>query len=186
MSSFVHTPCPGSTYFLTLRLADPCGDTLVRHIADLRRAMRHTLDRHPFQIDAIVVLPSVIHTIWTLPPDAAGCRTRIGVFKSRFSRAMPMPQNRTPAQIARGEKGIWQRRFWEHQIRDRDDLNRHRDLVYLSPVEAGLVTHPQEWPHSSLHRDLKNGPPAPDPSRFAAVALHPNRPSDQSRLSALQ
>lgn len=161
MPNFIHRRRTGGTYFFTIRLANPQDDALVRRIADLRRAMRHTLKHHPFRIDAIAVLPAVIHTIWTLPGDSADYPNRIGMLKSRFSRALPMPPHRTPAQIARGEKGIWQRRYWEHEIRDRADFNRHRDLIHIAPVQAGLVARPQDWPHSSLHRDLKRGLPAP-------------------------
>lgn len=94
----------GGTYFFTVRLADAESDALVRCIADLRRAMRHTLNHHPLRIDAIAVLPAVIHTIWTLPADRAGYSNRIGMLKAKFSRSMPMPGHRTPAQIARGKR----------------------------------------------------------------------------------
>lgn len=160
MPACLHRRRPGGTYFFTIRLADRNDDALVRRIAELRRAMRHRLKHHPFRIDAITVLPSVIHTIWTLPADSAGYPNRIGMLKARFSRALPMPPHLTPAQIARGEKGIWQRRFWEHEIRDSADFNRHRDLIYLAPVQAGLAAQPQDWPHCSLHRDLRRGMPA--------------------------
>ncbi|QFT60324.1 hypothetical protein FIU94_15960 [Sulfitobacter sp. THAF37] len=168
----------GGTYFFTVRLADAESDALVRCIADLRRAMRHTLNHHPLRIDAIAVLPAVIHTIWTLPADRAGYSNRIGMLKAKFSRSMPMPGHRTPAQIARGEKGIWQRRFWEHRICDQADFDRHRDLVHLSPVHAGLVQKPQDWPHSSVHRDLRRGvqPPDFDPAAF------PPRPATRRDL----
>jgi len=105
MPACLHSSRPGGTYFFTIRLADRNDDALVRRIAELRRAMRHRLKHHPFRIDAITVLPSVIHTIWTLPADSAGYPNRIGMLKARFSRALPMPPHRTPAQIARGEKG---------------------------------------------------------------------------------
>ena len=163
---------PGGTFFFTIRLADRNGDLLNRHITDLRRAVRHTLARHPFRIDAITVLPAVIHTIWTLPAGTSDYSNRIGMLKSRFSRAMPMPAHRSQTQIARGEKGVWQRRFWEHQIRDETDFARHRDLIYLSPVHAGLCPRPQDWPFTSLHRDLKHGLPAPAPIGHGAAGLH--------------
>ncbi|APE43086.1 hypothetical protein BOO69_06410 [Sulfitobacter alexandrii] len=152
----------GGTYFFTIRLAQPGDDLLTRRVDDLRRAVRQTFVHHPFRIDAIAVLPSVIHTVWTLPEDRAGLAIRIGMVKAKFSRNMPFPAHRTPGQIARGEKGIWQRRFWEHRITDHADFARHRDLVHLSPVHAGLVTRPEDWAHSSIHRDLRRGQPIPD------------------------
>ena len=100
---------PGGTYFFTLRLARRDGDLLTRHVGKLRSAMRYTMDHHGFRIDEIAVLPDVIHTIWTLPTDTANYPVRLGMLKSRFSRFMPAPAYRTPDQIRRGEKGIWQR-----------------------------------------------------------------------------
>jgi len=157
MSENAHNPEPGGTYFFTIRLADPGSDLLILKISDLRHAMREIKQRHPFHIDAITVLPSVIHTIWTLQDGATDYPNRIGMLKSKFSRRQPMPPHRPPTQIKRGEKAIWQRRTWEHQIQDTADLTRHRNLVYHSPVHAGLCATPQDWPHTSLHRDLASG-----------------------------
>lgn len=163
MPSYLRRRTKGATYFFTLRLARRGDDLLLREVDALRGAMRETLARYPFTIDAICVLPDVVHMIWTLPPQDGNYASRIGMLKSRFSRAMPMPAQRTPAQIRRAEKGIWQRRFWEHQIRDAEDFERHRAMIYLSPVQAGLCATPQAWAHTSLHRDLAAGmaPPAP-------------------------
>ncbi|MGJ8618032.1 MAG: REP-associated tyrosine transposase [Sulfitobacter sp.] len=172
MSDYIRRRSPGGTFFFTIRLADRNSDLLIRQITDLRRAMRGTLERHPFHIDAIAVLPSVIHTIWTLPDGDSDYPNRVGMLKSRFSRSQPMPAHRTLTQIRRGEKAIWQRRYWEHQIRDAADLARHRDLIYQSPVHAGLCPTPQDWPHSSLHRDLAKGAPAPQPIGHGAARLH--------------
>lgn len=148
---------PRATYFLTIRLAERRSDLLLHQINVLRHAMRATLNRHPFRIDAITVLPATLHMIWRLPAGDDTCPARIAMLKSRFSRGCPMPPHRSLAQIQRGEKGIWQRRHWEHVIGDADDLARHRRLIYLAPVHAGLCTQPQDWPHSSLHRDLRQG-----------------------------
>ena len=147
----------GSSYFFTIRLAFGLDGLLTRRIGDLRQAMRHTLARHPFRIDAIAVLPDVIHTLWTLPEGDNGYANRIGMLKGRFSRMQQMPIHRTPGQIRRGEKGIWQRRYWEHRILDQQDFDRHRDLIHLSPVHAGLCVRPQDWQFSSVHRDLRKG-----------------------------
>tara|TARA_R110002049_G_scaffold23545_2_gene83230 strand:- start:42903 stop:43481 length:579 start_codon:yes stop_codon:yes gene_type:complete len=179
---------PGGTYFLTLRLAERGGDLLVQRIALLRRAMRETLARHPFQINAIAVLPDVIHTIWTLPAGDSGYPNRIGMWKSRFSRGVPMPAHRSLAQIKRGEKGIWQRRYWQHQIRDAADFARHRDLIYLSPVHAGLCLRPQDWQFTSLHRDLARGAAQmPDLTTWGDAAplhlAHPPRAVQERRLA---
>lgn len=175
MSEYIRRRSPGGTFFFTIRLADRTSDLLVREISALRQAMRATKHHHAFHIDAIVILPSVIHTILTLPEGDSDYPNRVGMLKSKFSRGQPMPAHRTLNQIKRGEKGIWQRRYWEHQIRDAADFARHRDLIYQSPVHAGLCATPQDWPHSSLHRDLIKGdiPPAPQGQGAARVYVTP-------------
>ncbi|MEP5730156.1 MAG: transposase [Sulfitobacter sp.] len=171
MPNYIRRRVPGATYFFTIRLADRASDLLVHQISVLRRSMRDTKARFPFEIDAITVLPATIHMLCTLPEQDTAFPARIAMLKSRFSRAMPMPANRTLSQIRRGEKGIWQKRYWEHHIRDAQDLSRHRDLIYLSPVHAGLCATPQAWPHTSLHRDLKQGHPAPAAIGHGAAQL---------------
>lgn len=141
-----------NSYFFTLRLARRNDDALLRHISALRQAMRETLARKPFRIDAIAVLPDVIHTAWTLPPSDHDYANRIGMWKGRFSRHLPPTPHRSLRQIKRGEKGIWQRRFWEHRIRDHADFERHCDLVHLSPVHTGYCERPEAWPYSSYTR----------------------------------
>lgn len=139
-------------YFFILRLARRDDDALLRHISALRHAMRETLARKPFQIDAIAILPDVIHTVWTLPQGDHDYANRIGMWKGRFSRHLPPAPHRSLRQIKRGEKGIWQRRFWKHRIRDHADFERHCDLVHLSPVHAGFCQRPEAWPYSSYAR----------------------------------
>lgn len=175
MSDHIPSGPKGATYFFTIRLAERHSDLLIRQIAPLRCAMRATLQSYPFRIEAITILPAVIHTLWTLPAGDSNYPVRIAMLKSRFSRSQPMPANRSLAQIKRGEKAIWQRRFWEHEIRDSDDFNRHRDLIYLSPVHAGLCPRPQDWPHTSLHRDLRQATPAP--TDYMRSARQPRDPA---------
>ena len=141
------------SYFFTLRLARRGDDALLRRISQLRQAMRETLKCKPFRIDAIAVLPDVIHTIWTLPVGDSDYARRIGMWKARFSRHLPPAPHCSLAQIKKGDKGIWQKRYWEHAIHDAADFARHRDLVHLSPVQAGLCAKPEDWPFSSYHRD---------------------------------
>jgi len=186
MSRSIRPRTKGATFFFTIRLAQRHDDLLVRHVDRLRCAMRDTQARYPFVINAIAVLPSVIHTIWTLPAGDDAYPNRVGMLKSRFSRAMPMPAHRSLTQIKRGEKGIWQRRYWEHQIIDADDFARHRDMIYLSPVHAELCAQPQDWPHSSLHRDLRQGipPPALDGHGAKRLNLTPETPPPVHRRAA--
>lgn len=157
MSNYIRTKRPGATLFFTVRLADRNSNLLVQNIAKLRSSMRLTRTRYPFEITEVVVLPSVIHTIWTLPPDDADFSTRWRMLKSHFSRGLPAPENRDPVTARRGDKGIWQRRFWEHHLRDQEDIDAHRHMIFSAPVQAGLVARPQDWSYSSIHRATREG-----------------------------
>lgn len=154
MGNQIRSKTPGGTFFFTARLADPRSTLLTDQVELLRRAMRDTVNRYPFTINDIVVLPAVIHTIWTLPEADADFSIRWSFLKSRFSRALPALDTRTATEILRNEKGIWQRRFWEHRIRSAHDLLLHHKLIHTAPVEAGLVTRAGDWSWTSLHRDL--------------------------------
>jgi putative transposase len=110
--------------------------------------------RYPFHIDALVVLPDHLHAVWTLPPDDADFSTRWRLIKTRFVRSLPKSEHLSPVRQARGERGIWQRRFWEHLIRDDSDYARHVEYCYINPLKHGLVRRVRDWPHSSFHRDV--------------------------------
>lgn len=154
MPNYIRSDTPAATFFFTTRLADQRSTLLIDEVDLLRRAMRDTVHRYPFRINAIVILPAAIHTLWTLPEDDADFSTRWSFLKSRFSRALPPPDGRTPQQIRHKEKGIWQRRFWEHRIRSAHDLALHRSLIHTAPVQSGLVRRPTDWAWTSLHREL--------------------------------
>jgi len=119
--------------------------------------MERTRGRYPFVIDAIVVLPDHLHAVWTLPPGDADFSLRWRMIKSRFAQALPKQERLSDVRKARGERGIWQRRFWEHLIRDEADYARHVEYCYINPVKHGLVARVRDWPHSSFHRDVRAG-----------------------------
>ena len=146
----------GATYFFTVTLRNRRADTLVENIDALRSAIARTRALRPFHIDAMVVLPDHLHAVWTMPEDDSDYSGRWRSIKSAFVRSLRkdgMPINCN----ARGEALVWQRRFWEHQIRDEDDLQRHVDYVHINPVKHGLVKRAIDWPWSSLHRYVRNG-----------------------------
>ena len=153
---------PGGTFFFTLTLLDRRTDLLVRHIEALREAVRVTKAQRPFDIDAWVVLPEHMHWIITLPEGDADYANRIKAMKIRFVQAVPRGEMRNPARVSRGERGIWQRRFWEHEIRDEADFARHVDYIHFNPVKHGLVTRVRDWPYSTFHRYVERGVLAPD------------------------
>jgi putative transposase len=98
-----------------------------------------------------------LHAIWTLPAGDADFSTRWRLIKSRFSRAVGRKQPRTASQVTKKEHGLWQRRFWEHYIRDDADFAAHLAYCWGNPVKHALVTRAVDWPYSSLHRDIKRG-----------------------------
>ena len=152
----------GGTYFFTLTLADRDRRLLVDHVLHLREPVRRVRARHPFIIEATVVLPDHLHAIWTLPEGDADCAMRWRRIKAEFSRRLPATERRSPSQLRRRERGIWQHRYWEHLIRDGDDFQRHLDYVHFNPVKHGYVLRPADWPYSSLHRFIRRGFVPPD------------------------
>ena len=142
----------GGWFFFTLTLADRSTDLLVRHIERLRAAYAAAQRRHPFETIAICILPEHLHAIWALPPDDADFPARWSRIKHDFSCGLPGNPTRSSSKVAKREKGIWQRRYWEHAIRDDADLARHIDYIHYNPVKHGLVSRACDWPYSSFHR----------------------------------
>jgi len=148
---------PGGCWFFTVNVLERRKTLLVEHIGALRHAIIRTQQKLPFRIDAIVVLPDHMHAIWTLPAGDADFSSRWRLIKSGFARALPKLERLGPVRIARNERGIWQRRFWEHLIRDEADYARHIEYCYINPMKHGLVKRVRDWPHSSFHRDVRAG-----------------------------
>jgi putative transposase len=140
----------GGTYFFTVNLLERRQDTLVRHIDSLRAAVRKTRHERPFHIDAWVVLPDHMHCIWTLPPDDDDFSNRWKAIKIRFVQALPRTERRSKVRVAKGERAIWQRWFWEHTIRDERDYEKHVDYIHLNPLKHGYVKRVIDWPHSTF------------------------------------
>ena len=147
---------PGGTFFFTLTLADRHSTVLVDHIEPLRAAFRTARGDRPYTIDAVVVLPDHLHALLTLPADDADFSGRWRRIKGCFSSALieaGIDLKRSP----NGDLALWQRRFWEHTIRDEIDFARHVDYIQFNPVKHGLVSHVRDWPHSSFHRYVREG-----------------------------
>ncbi len=152
MSRYRRAWIEGGTFFFTLTLTDRSSDLLVRQIARFRRAYAMAQKRLPFETIAICVLPDHLHALWQLPDGDADFASRWSVFKSTFSRGLPPAERPSASKVAKREKGIWQRRYWEHAIRNDADFERHVDYIHYNPVKHGLVTRVADWPHSSFHR----------------------------------
>ncbi|MEO0744034.1 MAG: transposase [Pseudomonadota bacterium] len=162
MSQYCRLRIPGATYFFTVNLAHRGGDLLVSHIDALRAAYAATHCEQPFQTDAIVVLPDHLHAVWTLPPGDADFSNRWRKIKARFSRSVGQMQPRSWSKVRKRETGVWQRRFWEHAIRDEADYDAHVSYCWANPVKHGHVARAVEWPHSSIHRDMRLGRVGPE------------------------
>jgi putative transposase len=157
MPDYRRNRVPGGTYFFTVALLNRHSRLLIDQIDALRTAVRETRSRAPFHIDAWVVLPEHMHCIWTLPPEDSDYSGRWRAVKKAFSKSMNAGEQRSAVRQARGERGIWQRRFWEHTIRDDKDYANHVDYVHFNPVKHGLVPEPASWPYSSFHRAVAAG-----------------------------
>lgn len=126
----------------------------------LRRAFREEREARPFRLDAIVVLPDHLHCIWTLPQGDSDFPERWRRIKAAVSRAVahhPRARRAPAPRGAKGESAVWQRRYWEHLIRDDADFAAHVDYVHFNPVKRGLVRWAIDWPWSSFHRYVAKG-----------------------------
>ncbi|ACL06366.1 conserved hypothetical protein [Desulfatibacillum aliphaticivorans] len=150
----------GGTYFFTVvtyqRAPFFCAPENCRL---LREAFRQVMEKHPFSIDAFVLLPDHLHCIWTLPSGDRNYSMRWWMIKSQFTRecnqdALPQP---TAARARKQEQTVWQRRFWEHTIRDAHDYWKHVEYVHFNPVKHGHAERPAEWKYSSFHRFVRQG-----------------------------
>jgi putative transposase len=167
MSRYRRNFVPGGTYFFTV-VTNRRRPFLTSDIArrSLRTALRRVRSRHPFTIDAIVLLPDHLHTVWTLPPQDAAYPLRWKRIKERFTSAY-LANGGEEASVsasrhAKGERGVWQRRYYEHTVRDDVDLKHRVDYVHINPLKHGLVTRVVDWPWSSFHRYVTLGEYTPD------------------------
>ena len=113
----------------------------------------------PFVLVARVKLPNHIHLIMTLPEDSSDYSTRIRLIKSHFTRFFCKDQviSKTVSRIKKGERDVWQRRFWEHLIRDDTDMTRHIEYIHFNPVKHGYVKSPTDWQNSSFMQYVQRG-----------------------------
>ncbi len=168
---------PGSTYFFTVVTHNRLplfNDEAAR--SWLRRSFRQVRQELPFQIDAICLLPDHLHCLWTLPPDDADYSRRWQRIKAGFSKDMVrrggLDRRARPSRTRKGEVEVWQRRFWDHCIRDERDLRCHFDYIHYNPVKHGLAGRPLDWPWSSFGRYVHLGWYAEDWGAIEPEDLH--------------
>jgi putative transposase len=160
VSQYRRANTPGGSYFFALvsyrRQAILC-DEPIRNT--LREGIKTVQSSRPFTIDALVLLPDHLHCLWTLPPEDADFSGRWSLIKRRVSLVCAELYKReewlSTSKKKHRESTIWQRRFWEHQIRDQADYDRHLDYIHYNPVKHGLCNSPADWPYSTLHRYIR-------------------------------
>lgn len=157
MSRYRRAHIPGGTFFFTVTLVDRSSDALTRNIDRLRRIYQEVQHDRRFETVVICILPNHLHAIWSLPENDTDFAMRWSLIKSGFSRGLPALASRSQSKLGKREKGIWQRRYWEHAIRDDSDMERHIDYIHYNPVKHGLVARVRDWPHSSFHRYVAEG-----------------------------
>lgn len=162
MSRYRRANAPGGTYFftvLTYRRREILIEPESRVI--LREVINEIKLQYPFSIDAWVLLPNHIHSIWTLPPGDSNYPKRWGMIKAGFSKQAKSIFHRegwmNATKTQRRESTCWQRRYWEHQIRNEQDYRRHMDYLHYNPVKHQLVKHVKDWPYSTFHRYVEKG-----------------------------
>lgn len=158
MRRYIRQRQPGGIYFFTVvtQARRPILATDGR-VEILRSSFRWVKRRHPFEIDAIVILPDHIHCIWRLPNDDDNYPVRWSLIKRYFSRKSNIHLPSSASNIAKRESGIWQRRYWEHLIRDERDWRDHMDYIHYNPVKHGLAKRVRDWPYSSFSKCVERG-----------------------------
>ncbi|WP_338547477.1 transposase [Pseudomonas benzopyrenica] len=157
MLDYRRSRAAGGTFFFTVNLNDRSSTLLVDHIGALRQAIRQAKAQHPFDILAMVVLPDHLHALWCLPEGDWNYPLRWSLIKAGFSRQLPPLETVNLSRRLKRERGVWQRRYWEHRIRDEQDLQRHLDYIHFNPVKHGHARSAVEWPYSSIHRYVRAG-----------------------------
>lgn len=157
MRTYIRDRTDGACYFFTLNLLNRKSDLLVRHIEELRFAYRKTQHHMPFILNAMVVLPDHFHILLTLPEGDHDYVKRITCLKGQFSRQIPKIEFINESRANKGERGIWQRRYWEHRIRDELDFQRHMDYIHYNPVKHGHALRASDWLYSTFHECIQQG-----------------------------
>ncbi|MCH9022693.1 MAG: transposase [Planctomycetes bacterium] len=162
MTDYRRAKASGQYYFFTVVTYDR---RELFYEDDARRCLRHAWrvvrEKRPFELTAVCLLPDHLHCVWKLPQGDADFSTRWssikGVFTREYLKQGGRDGLRNVSRQRRREAAVWQRRFWEHQIRDEDDLQHHVDYIHFNPVKHGLVTKVADWPWSTYHRYVKMG-----------------------------
>lgn len=158
MPNYRRAKIPGATWFFTINLLERRDNNLlIEEILLLKDCIKKVYTSHPFEIIAWVALPDYMHCLWRLPEGDADYATRWRLIKTYFSKALTAREYRLPSRIKNSERGIWQRHYWEHWIRNEQDLQRYFNYIHRNPLKHGLLTRVADWPHSTFHKYVKSG-----------------------------
>ncbi len=146
----------GGTYFFTLALQNRQSQLLTKYINELRKSFHQAQKNNHFIVDAVVVLPEHLHAVMTLPDGDSNYSLRWRQIKTYFLKAL-VKEGECITKNQRNEYNLWQKRFWEHRVRDEQDLITHVDYIHYNPVKRGWVNQVQDWPYSSFHRYVGKG-----------------------------
>ncbi|MBU5617476.1 transposase [Psychrobacter sp. TAE2020] len=154
MRSYLRDKSKDGTYFFTMNLLDRKSQLLTTHANQFRQAYRITKQNHNFQLHALILLPDHIHILITLAEESDNYAVIISSLKTHFSRQITKSDDEmiNQSRIKKRERGIWQRRFWEHRIRDDLDYQRHMDYIHYNAVKHGYVERPIDWPYSTFKK----------------------------------
>lgn len=156
MPNYRRVPAARRPVFITVVTAERC-PMLIDHIESLRQALRTARAHRPFYVAAAVILPDHCHFLIDLPADDPDFSIRVAAFKAHFSHRVGDATAPTESRVRHRERGVWQRRFWDHVIRDEADYQRHVDYIHYNPVKHGLADAPMAWPYSSFRRWVAQG-----------------------------
>jgi len=152
---------PGGTYFFTVKTFRYQRYLCTSHARSLlREAIERTRKERPFEIPAFVLLPDHLYTIWVLPEGDSDFSQRWSLIKRRFTFSWAEYHVAKPVSVAmekRHEQSVWQKRFWEHRIRDEEDFGHHMNYIHYNPIKHGLVQCPHQWEYSSFQRYVREG-----------------------------
>lgn len=158
MTNYKRNKTQGGMYFFTLVLSQRHNtNLLIDHFDLLKSSIKKVKSKYPFLLPAIVVLPDHLHMVMLLPKGDDDYAMRVRLIKTYFTKALNITVLVSSSMSRKNEKGIWQRRFWEHLIRDEDDLHRHIDYIHYNPVKHGYCQRVTDWRYSTFHNYVSRG-----------------------------
>ena len=162
MSDYRRAHVPGGTFFLTIVTYQRTSLFGVdENVCLLRRALAQVMREMPFRLPAAVVLPDHLHFLWCLPSGDTAFSARVGRMKIIFTRllrgCLTTPSGVSFSRSKHRESNVWQRRFWEHAIKDEEDFEKHLDYIHYNPVRHGLAACPHSWKYSSFPKWVRSG-----------------------------